>query len=192
MGPLAVATCATLVLTALRPGLAASLVIFSAAAGAGTYQLAVNTAFVVKVPDEWRLQTFAIVSMGVVAAQGTAFVAAGAAAEVTTPSSVIAVGGGIGAAAAIVLTVSWCRAMSPRRSRSARRTIADAVLTVAVWLLPADHWDRYRQEYRSELWDLADTGASRVGQLRYALGQLLRALPMGLALRYPRSKGGPL
>jgi hypothetical protein len=49
MGPLAVATCAILVLTALRPGLAVSLVIFSASAAFGAYQIAVNTAFVVRV-----------------------------------------------------------------------------------------------------------------------------------------------
>ena len=41
MGPLAVLTCATLVLTILRPGLVASLAIFSASAAFGVYQLAV-------------------------------------------------------------------------------------------------------------------------------------------------------
>jgi hypothetical protein len=115
MGPLAMATCAILVLTALRPGLAVSLVIFSAAAAAGTYQLAVNTAFVVRVPDERRAQAFGIASMGVVVAQGAAFVGAGAAAEVVTPESVVAVGGGIGAVAAFALTLSWRRVSSPPR-----------------------------------------------------------------------------
>jgi MFS family permease len=120
MGPLAVATCATLVLTALRPSLAASLAIFSAAAAAGAYQLAVNTAFVVRVPDDRRAQAFGIASMGVVVAQGAAFVAAGAAAEVVTPASVIAVGGGIGAVAAIALTLSWRRVTAaPRAGRYA-------------------------------------------------------------------------
>ena len=115
MGPLAVATCATLLLTALHPGLAISLVIFSAAAASGAYQLAVNTAFVIRVPDERRAQAFGIASMGVVVAQGAAFVAAGAAAEVVTPASVIAAGGGIGAVAGLALTVSWRRATAPRR-----------------------------------------------------------------------------
>ncbi len=115
MGPLAMATCATLVLTALRPGLAVSLVIFSAAAAAGVYQLAVNTAFVVRVPDERRAQAFGIASMGVVVAQGAAFVGAGAAAEVVTPESVVAAGGGIGAVAAFALTLSWRRVTSPQR-----------------------------------------------------------------------------
>jgi len=112
MGPLAAATGATLVLTALRPSLVISLVIFSAAAASGTYQLAVNTAFVVRVPDERRAQAFGIASMGVVVAQGAAFVAAGAAAEVVTPASVIAAGGGIGAVAAVGLTLRWRRVTS--------------------------------------------------------------------------------
>ena len=120
MGPLAAATGATLVLTALRPSLVISLVIFSAAAASGAYQLAVNTAFVVRVPDERRAQAFGIASMGVVVAQGAAFVAAGAAAEVVTPASVIAAGGGIGAVAAVGLTLSWRRVTSPQRPWRAR------------------------------------------------------------------------
>ena len=115
MGPLAAATGVTLVLTVLRPDLAVSLVIFSAAAATGAYQLAVNTAFVVRVPDERRAQAFGIASMGVVVAQGAAFVAAGAAAEVVSPASVIAAGGGIGAVVAVALTFCWRRVTSPRR-----------------------------------------------------------------------------
>ena len=118
MGPLAVMTCGTLVLTALRPGLAASLVIFSLSATFGVYQLAANTAFVVRVPNERRAQAFGIASMGVIVGQGAAFVAAGAAAEVVTPATVIAVGGGIGAVVALVLTLRW-RHVSPPGGRHA-------------------------------------------------------------------------
>ena len=114
MGPLAVASGIALVLTAFRPGLVVSLVIFSVAAAAGAYQLAVNTAFVVRVPADRRAQAFGIASMGVVVAQGATFVAAGAAAEVVTPAVVIAVGGGIGAVIAIALTLSWRRVSVPR------------------------------------------------------------------------------
>jgi hypothetical protein len=63
MGPLAMLTCATLILTVLRPGLIASLAIFSASAAFGVYQLAANTAFVVRVPNERRSQAFGIASM---------------------------------------------------------------------------------------------------------------------------------
>jgi MFS family permease len=118
MGPLAVLTCGTLILTTLRPGLAASLVIFSVSAAFGVYQLAANTAFVVRVPNERRAQAFGIASMGVIVGQGAAFVAAGAAAEVVTPATVVAVGGGIGGIIAFVLTLQW-RHVSPPGGRHA-------------------------------------------------------------------------
>ena len=43
-------------------------------------------------------------------------------------------------------------------------------------------------EFRSELRDLARSGAGRVQKLRYALRQLRSVLPMRLALRSPRRK----
>ena len=118
MGPLAVLTCATLVLTALRPGFAASLVIFSVSAAYGVYQIAANTAFVVRVPNERRSQAFGIANMGVIVGQGAAFVAAGAAAEVVAPAVVIALGGAIGAVVAFILTLRW-RHVSPPGGRHA-------------------------------------------------------------------------
>ncbi len=118
MGPLAVLTCAALVLTALRPGLAVSLVIFSVSAAFGVYQIAANTAFVARVPNERRSQAFGIANMGVIVGQGAAFVAAGAAAEIFSPAAVIAVGGGIGAGVALVLTLRW-RHVSPPGGRHA-------------------------------------------------------------------------
>jgi MFS family permease len=118
MGALAVLTCATLVLTALRPGLAVSLVIFSLSAAFGIYQIAANTAFVVRVPNERRAQAFGIANMGVVVGQGAAFVAAGAAAEVISPAAVIAIAGGIGAVIGVVLTLRW-RHVSPPGGRHA-------------------------------------------------------------------------
>ena len=118
MGPLAVLTCVTLVLTALRPGLAVSLVIFSLSATFGIYQIAANTAFVVRVPNERRAQAFGIANMGVVVGQGAAFVAAGAATELVSPAAVIAIAGGIGAVFAFVLTLRW-RHVSPPGGRHA-------------------------------------------------------------------------
>ena len=118
MGPLAVLTCATLVLTAFRPGLVASLVIFTLSAAFGSYQIAANTAFVVRTPNERRAQAFGIASMGVIVGQGAGFVAAGAAAEVVSPATVVAIGGGAGAVVAAVLTLRW-RQVSPPGGRHA-------------------------------------------------------------------------
>jgi hypothetical protein len=113
MGPLAVLTCAALVLTVFQPGLAASLVIFSLSSAFGSYQIAANTAFVIRTPNERRAQAFGIASMGVIVGQGVGFVAAGAAAEVIAPAMVIAIGGGVGAVVAGVLTLSWRRLSPP-------------------------------------------------------------------------------
>ncbi|HTX28953.1 MAG TPA: MFS transporter [Streptosporangiaceae bacterium] len=118
MGPLAVLTCAALVATALRPDLAVSLVIFSLSAAFAIYQIAANTAFVVRVPKERRAQAFGIANMGVIVGQGAAFVVAGAAAEMFSPAAVIAVGGGLGAISGLVLTLRW-RHLSPPGGRHA-------------------------------------------------------------------------
>jgi MFS family permease len=121
MGPLAILTCGTLVLTVLHPGLAVSLVIFSLSAAFGVYQIAANTAFVIRTPNERRAQAFGIASMGVIVGQGVAFVAAGAAAEVLSPAAVIAIGGGLGALVAFVLTLRWRRVSPPGGRHAAGR-----------------------------------------------------------------------
>ena len=132
MGPLAVLTCATLVLTALRPGLAVSLVVFSVSAAFGVYQIAANTAFVVRVPDERRAQAFGIANVGVVVGQGVAFVAAGAAAEVIAPAAVIAIWGAIGAVMAVVLTLRWRHVSPPGGRHAARRRTGNAAARKSV------------------------------------------------------------
>jgi MFS family permease len=118
MGPLAILTCGSLILIGLRPGLAVSLVIFLLSAAFGVYQVAANTAFVVRVPAQRRAQAFGIANMGVIVGQGAAYVAAGAVAEVVTPAAVIAVAGGLGAVVAVVLTLRW-RHVSPPGGRHA-------------------------------------------------------------------------
>ena len=113
MGPLAVATCAALVLTALRPDLAISLVIFSLSALFGIYQIAAGTEFAARVPDERRAQAVGIASTGIVVGQGAGFIAAGAAASVLGPAVVIALWGGAGTVAAVALTLRWRRLSPP-------------------------------------------------------------------------------
>ena len=57
MGPMAVCTNLVLVLTVLRPSLAVSMVIFAVANVFTVYQIAANTAFVERVPNERRLRS---------------------------------------------------------------------------------------------------------------------------------------
>jgi MFS family permease len=118
MGPLAILTCGALIPIALRPGLGVSLVVFVLSAAFGVYQVAANTAFVVRVPVQRRAQAFGIANMGVIVGQGAAYVAAGAVAEVIAPATVIAVAGGIGAVVAFGLTLRW-RHVSPPGGRHA-------------------------------------------------------------------------
>ena len=132
MGPFAVLTCVTLVLTALHPGLVVSLMIFSLSAAFGTYQIAANTAFVVRVPNERRSQAFGLANMGVVVGQGAAFVAAGAAAVVISPAAVIAISGAIGAVIAIVLMIRWRHVSPPGGRHAARRRAGHAATRKSV------------------------------------------------------------
>ena len=81
-----------------------------------------------------------------------------------------------------------------RRDRAQRETgrvtySAARLLKVIVQLLPAADRPRYAEEYRSELWELARTGAGRSGQLGYALRQLRSAPRTGRALRALRRRG---
>jgi hypothetical protein len=88
--------------------------------------------------------------MGVVVAQGAAFVAAGAAAEVVTPASVIAVGGGIGAVAAIALTLSWRRVTSPQRLPGGRPAPWEPGDPPPVEAIPSSGAGEYLKEFTAE------------------------------------------
>jgi len=120
MGPMAACACGTLVLTVFRPGLAVSMGIFALSGAFAMYQIAANTAFVERVPNERRAQAFGLANAGLIVGQGAAFALAGAAAELVPPSTVIALGGGLGALAACGLALRW-RGMSPAVGRHSAR-----------------------------------------------------------------------
>ena len=129
MGPMAVCACGTLVLTAFHPGLAASMVVFALSGSFVVYQIAANTAFVERLPNERRAQAFGLANAGLAVGQGLGFALAGAAAEVVPPSTVVALSGGLGAIAACGLALRW-RHMSPAVGRhSARHLGRQASLT---------------------------------------------------------------
>ena len=132
MGPLAVLTCAALVLTALRPDVAISLMIFSLPALFGIYQIAAGTEFAARVPDERRARAVGIASTGIVVGQGAGFIAAGAAASVLGPAAVIALWGGAGTVAAVALTLRWRRLPPPGGRRAAGQRAPHAVTTAGV------------------------------------------------------------
>ena len=142
MGPLATLACATLVLTGFGPGLGVSLVIFSASAAFGSYQIAANTAFVARVPAAHRAQAFGIAATGVIVGQGAGFILAGAAAELVAPATVIAVAGVLGAVTAVALTRSWRQAEPVGGRHAARRHPSHAAAIRPVTRRPPVHPER--------------------------------------------------
>jgi hypothetical protein len=116
VGPLAVASCAVLVLFAWRPDLVLSLLILGASGLFASYQLAANAAFVTAAPPEQRSQAFGLAQGGMSLGQGTVMILAGAAAEHFAPARVIAVCGAVGAvlALAIALGLAGSRKTSGR------------------------------------------------------------------------------
>ena len=95
-----------LVLFAFRPALPAALAILLASGIFDCYQVAANATFVQAAPPSRRSQAFGIVQGGMSLGQGSAMILAGAAAERFAPGLVIATGGAIGAAAAIVVALT--------------------------------------------------------------------------------------
>jgi predicted MFS family arabinose efflux permease len=129
MGPMAVLSCGVLVAAIARPGLAPSLALFALANVFTMYQIAANTAFVERIPNERRAQAFGLANAGIVVGQGVAFAIAGAAAEVVPPSTVVALSGGLGALIACGLALRW-RRMSPAVGRhTAKHLGREASLT---------------------------------------------------------------
>jgi MFS family permease len=120
MGPMTVLTCGILAVTILRPNLEVSMAIFALSNTFAMYQIAANTAFVERIPNERRAQAFGLANAGLVVGQGVAFAVAGAAAEVVPPSTVVALSGGLGALIACGLALRW-RRMSPAVGRHTAR-----------------------------------------------------------------------
>jgi MFS family permease len=116
MGPMAVLTCAVLLVAVLRPGVYLSMAVFAVSGTFGIYQIAANTAFVARVPNERRSQAFGLANSGLIVGQGVFFLLAGLAASKFPPADVIAAGGGLGTLGALALAARW-RKISPTIGR---------------------------------------------------------------------------
>ena len=109
IGPLAVGSCAVLLLFALRPGLFASLAILAASGVFACFQLVANAAFVTAAPQEQRSQAFGLAQGGMSLGQGAVMIAAGAAAQHVAPERVITVCGAVGTVMALAIAMAWAR-----------------------------------------------------------------------------------
>jgi MFS family permease len=108
MGPLAIASCAVLILFASTPSLLAALVILTVSGVLGCYQVAASSAFIAATPPGLRGQGFGIAQGGMCLGQGAAMVLAGAAVSCHyfSPAAVIALGGALGVIAGCVIVLS--------------------------------------------------------------------------------------
>ena len=106
MRPLAIASCAVLILFALQPGLQLALAILCFAGVFDCFQVAASAAFVTATPPAHRSQAFGLAQAGMSLGQGTAMILAGAAAQHFAPATVIAAAGMLGAVTAVVIAVT--------------------------------------------------------------------------------------
>jgi MFS family permease len=106
MRPLAVASCAVLILFALRPGLPLALAILCCSGVFDCFQVAASAAFVTAAPPAHRSQAFGLAQAGMSLGQGTAMILAGAAAQRFAPAAVIAAAGALGAVSAVIIAMS--------------------------------------------------------------------------------------
>ncbi|WP_245614236.1 MFS transporter [Actinokineospora inagensis] len=119
MPPLAVATCAVLVPTALMSGqwglvLAVTTALWALSGFASAHDMVVQAEFVRRVPDSSRGQAIGLAGAAMQTAQGLGIVLAGLLAQWLTPAIVVGLAGATGVAAAAAAGVAWLRAASPR------------------------------------------------------------------------------
>lgn len=109
MGPLAVTACGILIVFVLHPPLPATLAILGLSGVFDCYQVAANASFVRATPMQYRSSAFGVAQAGMSLGQGAAIIAAGAAAQVRSPSDVIAASGAIGALCGMVIIANHRR-----------------------------------------------------------------------------------
>jgi predicted MFS family arabinose efflux permease len=117
MAPLGVTACGILVVFTLRPPILVTLAILGLSGVFDCYQLAANASFVRAAPAQDRSSLFGVAQAGMSLGQGSAMIAAGAAAQVLSPSDVIAASGAIGALCGLVIVASHRRAQREASSR---------------------------------------------------------------------------
>ena len=110
LGPLAAAACAPLVVCAIHPGLATTILLWAMSGAASSYHLPASAAFTLALPDHRRAQGFGLAATALTTCQGAGIALAGLAAGFTSASTVLAVAGGIGMLAAGAASAAWSRA----------------------------------------------------------------------------------
>jgi MFS family permease len=112
LGPLAVASCAVLLPTALTPILAGTVGLWFLSGVASSFNMITNATFIQNVPDHSRGQAVGLGQAALRVSQGIGIVGSGLLAEVLAPSVVIALVAVVGIGLAIGAVGAWSRASS--------------------------------------------------------------------------------
>ncbi|WP_067460688.1 MFS transporter [Actinomadura macra] len=107
MGWMSILACLPLIGAGTYPPLWGVVLLWALSGMGSAYQLAANAAFVASVPTSGRGQAFGLAQSGILAVQGLGILAAGAAAQVLGPETVVALSGVLGLSAAAMLTLTW-------------------------------------------------------------------------------------
>lgn len=110
LGPLAVATSAVLLPTALAPGLWITVALWTLCGVLGAHDVVTSSAFMQKVPDESRGQAYGLAAAALRAAQGLGIALAGLLAEISTPAVAVGSFALVGVVVGIGAAISWRRA----------------------------------------------------------------------------------
>ena len=109
MGWLAMLSCAPLIFCQVHPPAPVVALLWALAGAGGAYQLAAAAAFVRALPGTEKAHTFAVAQTGLLAAQVTGLVAAGAVAKRLGSPAAVALAGLLGLVAAAALATDWIR-----------------------------------------------------------------------------------
>lgn len=110
IGPLAVASCVPLLVSAFGPPLWLLVVAWVVSGMACAYQVPANATFVTSVDDAQRGQAFGLAVTALRVTQGLGVLLAGLLAQRTAPSTAVAVGGAVGIVVAVLAARAWSRA----------------------------------------------------------------------------------
>lgn len=129
LGPLAVATCAILLPTALAPGLAVTVLLWTLCGVLSGYDAVSVATFTRMVPDHNRGQAYGLASATLRAAEGLGIAVAGVVAQVSSPAAAITVFAAVGVIAASGTALGWHRASTnPSRPPTQPPTVEPRVL----------------------------------------------------------------
>ncbi|GAA0589463.1 MFS transporter [Kribbella sandramycini] len=119
LGPLTIAAAVPVALCLLRPGIVASLILFTVAGAFGTIVvMQTTTAMTLRLPDARRGQAIGISNSGLTSATGLSPLAAGLLSDATNPATAIGAFGLTGTAAALLLAIAWARSNRPQPNLS--------------------------------------------------------------------------